>query len=128
MTLTLGQAAKAAGVTRTAIQHAIAGGRLSAAKDELGRWQIDPSELARVYKPVANNVTASVAPVAADSALGDSAEMRELRARLADAHETIADLRHRLDQEAEERRRLTLLLTDQRPRRRWWRLGRQSQP
>lgn len=31
------------------------------------------------------------------------------------ARETIEDLRRRLDQEAEERRRLTLLLTDQRP-------------
>jgi len=55
-------------------------------------------------------------------------ELRELRARLADARETIDDLRRRLDRADE---RLTALLTDQRaaapapPRsgsaRRWWR-------
>jgi hypothetical protein len=38
-----------------------------------------------------------------------------LQGRLADAHQTIDDLRHRLDAEAEERRKLTALLTDQRP-------------
>ena len=39
-----------------------------------------------------------------------------------------ADLRRRLDAEAEERRRLTAILADQRaapaPIRRWWRFGR----
>src|SRR5215218_9923284 len=45
----------------------------------------------------------------------DAPEIVELRARLADAHETIRDLRQRLDTEAEERRRLTALLADQRP-------------
>jgi hypothetical protein len=55
--------------------------------------------------------------------------LRELRARLADARETIDDLRRRLDRADE---RLTALLTDQRaapvpapasvpPRRSWWR-------
>ena len=42
-------------------------------------------------------------------------------ARLRD--DTIADLRRRLDAEAEERRRLTAILADQRAapeRRRWW--------
>ncbi len=122
MPLTLGQAAKAAQVSRTAIQHAIAGGRLSATKDDLGRWQIDLSELRRVYPNVAPNGGASVADSIAPIAPVETAELRELRARLADAHDTIADLRSRLDAEAEERHRLTLMLTDQRPRRRWWRL------
>ena len=46
--------------------------------------------------------------------------MRELRARLDDAQDTIRDLRHRLD--AAEARLDRLLLTDQRamPARRWW--------
>ena len=39
----------ATGKSKTAIQKSIAAGRLSATKDAIGRWQIDPSELERVY-------------------------------------------------------------------------------
>jgi hypothetical protein len=38
-----------------------------------------------------------------------------LREQLGECRETIRDLRARLDAEAEERRRLTMLLADQRP-------------
>jgi hypothetical protein len=59
----------------------------------------------------------------------ETAETRELRARLeaaetriADKDAVIADLRRRLDAEAEERRKLTAMLTDQGGRRLpWWR-------
>ncbi len=54
MFYTLGQAAKATGKTKTTIQVAIKNGRLSASKDDLGRYQIDPAELHRVYPLVAN--------------------------------------------------------------------------
>jgi hypothetical protein len=46
-------------------------------------------------------------------------ERDRLLAERDDLRETIRDLRHRLDSEVEERRRLALL-TDQRSRR-WWR-------
>ena len=49
---TLGQAAKATGITKTTIAEAIKKGRISAVKDESGRYQIDPAELHRVYEPV----------------------------------------------------------------------------
>ncbi len=49
MFYTLGQAAKATGKTKTTIQVAIKNGRMSASKDDLGRYQIDPAELHRVY-------------------------------------------------------------------------------
>jgi hypothetical protein len=59
------------------------------------------------------------------------AELEGLRERdsvLIAAHErTIEDLRRRLDTESQERRQaqtqLAALLTDQRPRKRWWRRG-----
>jgi hypothetical protein len=48
-------------------------------------------------------------------------ETAVLRERLADKDDVIDDLRRRLDAEAEERRKLTLMLTDRRPQIRWWR-------
>lgn len=56
--LTLAQAAKEIGLTRPGLLKAIQAGRVSAHKDDKGRWQIDPAELFRVYKPV----TPTVAP------------------------------------------------------------------
>ena len=43
--LTLGQAAAAVGVTRTAVWQALHSGSLPASKDGTGRWQIDPTAL-----------------------------------------------------------------------------------
>lgn len=47
--LTLNQAAKASKRSKATLLSAIDSGRLSASKDDLGRWAIDPSELFRVY-------------------------------------------------------------------------------
>ena len=49
MLLTLGQAAKLAGKGKTTLTRAIQAGRLSATRREDGSYQIDPSELCRVY-------------------------------------------------------------------------------
>ena len=51
---TLGQAAKATGKSKATIAQSIQKGRISAEKDDLGRWQIEPSELHRIY-PVASS-------------------------------------------------------------------------
>lgn len=47
--LSLGQAARAAGVGKTTLTRAIKGGKLSAARNADGSYAIDPAELARVY-------------------------------------------------------------------------------
>lgn len=47
--LSLGQAAKLAGVGKTTIQRAITAGRLSATRKDDGGYSIDPAELSRVY-------------------------------------------------------------------------------
>lgn len=49
MFYTLGAAAKATGKTKTAIAESIKKGRISAVKNEFGRYAIDPAELHRVY-------------------------------------------------------------------------------
>lgn len=56
MPYTLGQAAKATGKQKSTILDSIRKGRISAVKNDLGRYAIDPSELHRVYPPNAHNV------------------------------------------------------------------------
>ena len=48
-TLMLGQAARMTGLGKTTLARAIRAGRLSATRDETGRYSIDGAELARVY-------------------------------------------------------------------------------
>lgn len=47
--LTLGEASKACNVTKSGISKAIKSGRLSAYKNDIGQYEIDPAELFRVF-------------------------------------------------------------------------------
>jgi hypothetical protein len=49
MPYTLGGAAKATGKSKATVLLSIRKGRISAQKDDFGRYQIDPAELHRVY-------------------------------------------------------------------------------
>jgi len=104
MALNLGGASKLTGCSKSTILRAIRRGAISASMNEAKEWVIDPAELERWTQQ------------AGDAPRNDAANAaeRELRARLADAHATIDDLRRQRDADAEERRRLTALLTDQR--------------
>jgi hypothetical protein len=51
MGYTLGQVAKAVGVSKTSILRSIKARRISAGRDEFGQWTIEPCELHRVYPP-----------------------------------------------------------------------------
>jgi len=55
MSYTLGQAAKAVGMSKTSILRSIKAGRISAGRDEFGQWAIEPCELHRVYPPLADD-------------------------------------------------------------------------
>lgn len=117
--LTLANAAKETGLTRSAIFKSIKKGTLSATKDEKGHFQIDPAELFRVYKPVNKELSTSEQQETAKEAR-ETAENQELRARLDMTNQLLRqveserdDLRRRLDEEATERRKLTALLTHQ---------------
>jgi len=132
MAYTLAEAAKAVHRDKTTLLRAIKSGKLSAVRDAAtGGWLIEPAELHRVYPAVID----AAMDAAANAALRSSdaeVEIRELRARLDDKDDQIADLRRRLDAEAEERRRLTALIADRStapavlhlgpepPRRSWW--------
>src|SRR3546814_1223312 len=51
MAYTLGEAAKATGISKASISRAIDSGRISAIKTESGSFSIEPVELHRVYPP-----------------------------------------------------------------------------
>lgn len=120
---TLGTAAKACGVARTTILRAIKSGKISAIKDEMGSYAIDPAELHRVFPPVAaeQSVEHAMERDATDSGTGGTgallAKIEGLEAILERERETVDDLRRRLDQSEAERRetqgKLTALLTHQ---------------
>lgn len=118
MSYTLGTAAKATGKSKSTIHRAIKSGRISASYDESGVYSIDPSELHRVFAPVSENRHAgparerSVPSPETHVLLREIALLSEEREReRRQMQEMISDLRHRLDEEAAERRKLTTLLT-----------------
>jgi hypothetical protein len=51
--VTLQEASDATGLNRSTIFRAIKAGKISAVRNEQGTWQIEPSELHRVYAPLA---------------------------------------------------------------------------
>lgn len=50
------EAVKIYQVSRPTLTKALKMGKISGVQDEKGQWQIDPSELARVYQPRTDNV------------------------------------------------------------------------
>ncbi len=62
MGVSLGTAAKMAGTSKTSINRAIKSGKLSATRRDDGSYEIDPSELARVYDvtPATGTATGTV--------------------------------------------------------------------
>jgi len=114
MAYTLGEAAKATGISKASISRAINSGRISAVKNEGGSFSIEPVELHRVYPPK-SSATVSVTPSETvrntESGAGNTSDFNVLQARLDAALEqlrdrdgTIGDLRQRLDRSDEERR------------------------
>jgi hypothetical protein len=137
MKFSLGQAAKEVAKSKATIHRYVQTGRLSADRQDDGSYQIEASELFRVFphagelqKPLQNprheTIRNPLEPhtehpgnQGATSALTTEIDLlRERLAdkdkRLADKDDVIGDLRRRLDRESEERTRLTALLTDQR--------------
>ena len=135
MKYSLSEAAKATGKNKTTIQRAIKSGKISASKGDSGSYEIEPSELHRVFPPVAaqrdaqhrqSNDTQQSKSASINS---DLARVLELEKELAIAHErvngleahkeqmadTINDLRKRLDS---SEGRVTALLTDGRTKER----------
>ena len=96
---TLGTASQATGCAKSTILRAIKAGRISASRDELGQWSIEPVELFRCFPPLvvpsATPATASTAQIDRDA----TADMlvAELRQVIADLRRGQEDLRQERD-------------------------------
>lgn len=117
MVYTLGAAAKASGKSKATISKAIKSGRLSALKDEMGVYRIEPAELNRVYPfNVDGNQNRTIRTP--EETLEKEGSFRELQARLEAAHERLADKEALIADLREDRDRwrqqATALLADQR--------------
>jgi hypothetical protein len=113
----LSEAARLTGKAHTTIHRAMNNGRLSFTKDEAGERRVDTTELDRVF-----GVRTGNGAIASDEQRNAThvREIELLTQQLADRDATIRHLRELVDREAEERRQLLALLTDQRSRS-WWR-------
>lgn len=111
------QAAKAVGKSVPTITRAIKSGKLSANRLDGGGYEIDPSELFRVWKAVTNSNSVTQPMLERETPIEDNVlrvRLEVMDDRLSDAQATIKDLRDRLDAESAERRNLTAQITDQR--------------
>jgi hypothetical protein len=116
--LTLGQAARLTGLGKTSLARAIRAGRLSATRDDSGRYTIDGAELARVFPLRApgeatgatGDATGTVARQATPDATGAAltAEVSALREMLAMMREQNAELKLDRDGWRDQAQRLAL--------------------
>jgi hypothetical protein len=134
MPYSLKQAAEATGKTKPTILRAIQTGKISAVRHAVtGAWLIEPAELHRVYpvfvasvaqqdnsKPEQLDVMVSeITVLRRELQMRDEKLQKEQQERERERIQlqgAIDDLRRRLDTEGEERRKLTAILTDQRPK------------
>ena len=133
--VTLGGAAKLTGLSKSSLSRAVKTGRLSATRDDAGSYQVDTSELFRVYAPAPLPGVAATdgapgelvhhAPPDATAALLE-AQVESLKAMADLLHRQADDLRSERDrwqQQADEWRTTAqrLLGPPAQPPRRWWR-------
>ena len=117
MSYTLGQAAKAVGMSKTSILRSIKAGRISAGRDELGQWAIEPCELHRVYPPLTDDTGTGNGTEERGVTRGETA-VAEANARATLAEARLFDFRSMLEQrdrwQQQAERLAALAITDQR--------------
>jgi hypothetical protein len=121
MLLPLSDAAKLAGISKSALFKAVKRGALSGVRDEVtGEWRIEISELQRVYTlKSAEPMTAEASEIPYSPARNrsdlSSAERQHYEARISALESERDYLRQAFQTETEERRQITRLLTQAQP-------------
>lgn len=133
--LTMGQAAKEAGISKSTLSRAIKTGRVSAARNDKGGYEIDPAELFRVFpcntatgssnSSMKRDATPIATPLATDETPVLKAEIEGLKAQLELMRDQVSDLKDDRDAWKDQAATSTRLLEDLRPqnfrpRRRWF--------
>lgn len=122
--LTLGKAAKAAGISKPSLSAAIKKGRVSAEKNEKGHYEIDPAELFRVYPPKGKDEQEANSEVLPPTNPRNSADSEGLGLLLAEKDKLMDEkdrsiarleeekeqIRKDLEEQREQAKRITLLL------------------
>ena len=108
---TAGTAAKAVGKTKSTITKAIASGELSAIKNDNGAWEIDASELYRVYPPTPLETVEIEQKDTLKEMGGNSKEIETLERLLKAAEEQIYDLKADRDEWRKQANQLLLTNT-----------------
>jgi len=108
---TAGTAAKAVGKTKSTITKAIASGKLSAIKNDNGAWEIDASELYRVYPPTPLETVEIEQNDTLKEMGGNSKEIEALERLLKAAEEQIYDLKADRDEWRKQANQLLLTNT-----------------
>ena len=123
--LTLGQAARQVGKSKPTISKAIKDGKLSGEKID-GVYQIEVSELLRVYDAVSEATEAAAAPPAPQASALSEVEKRFLEEKVADLEARLTDMKDERDtaqkEAREDRARMMALIEDKRPKGFWGRL------
>ena len=108
---TAGTAAKAVGKTKSTITKAIASGKLSAIKNDNGAWEIDASELYRVYPPTPLETVKIEQNDTLKETDGNSKEIEALERLLKAAEEQMDDLKADRDEWRKQANQLLLTNT-----------------
>lgn len=93
MKYTAGTAAKAVGKTKSTITKAISSGKISAFKNDSGAWEIDASELHRVYPPYPTDTVEIERHDTPDETRGNTKEIEGLERLLKATEEQLADVK-----------------------------------
>lgn len=98
MSFDLASAAAATGVAKSSVLRAIKGGRISALRDDNGRWSVEPAELFKIFPPLPPTQPATLqngAPERVTQLLEE--QVAELRSMLADMRRREDDLQRDRD-------------------------------
>lgn len=103
--LSLNKAAKEAGVAKSTLLEALKSGRMSAEKNDRGHWQIDTSELFRVFEKTSS--------VGREKPIPTPAEVHQKTIETSALEIEVKMLREQIERMDEERDRERSQLTDQ---------------